>query len=173
MKYGITVAVILSLIVDVLWTFKEYCCIEQNWFCACGYVKIFTWKKRIWLGQTSYIAIPGQRCFELISSHQQGIYTHSLSSAPPVYIQWVHQNASGSVVSELMIHHVITYVVPAMPRVINLARPYMYMSSLSTKDWMYSHSLEIHVHVHVYSRSPYKPIFARNWEQRTLMWLQQ
>ena len=32
-------------------------------------------KKHIWWGQTSYIAIPGQRCFELISSHQQGIRT--------------------------------------------------------------------------------------------------
>ena len=36
--------------------------------------------------------------------------THSLSSAPLVYIRRVHQNASGSVVSELMrlIHHIIT-----------------------------------------------------------------
>ena len=31
-------------------------------------------KKHIWWGQTSYIAIPGQRCFELISSHQQYKY---------------------------------------------------------------------------------------------------
>ena len=47
--------------------------------------------------------------------------THSLSSTPPVY---THQNTSGSAVSELMrfIHH-ITYIVPAMPRAINWARP--------------------------------------------------
>ena len=32
-------------------------------------------KKHIWWGQTSYIAIPRQCCFKLISSHQQGIRT--------------------------------------------------------------------------------------------------
>ena len=44
---------------------------------------------------------------ELISSHQQGIRTACL--ALPVYIQWAHQNTSGSAVSELMrfIHHIM------------------------------------------------------------------
>ena len=50
---------------------------------------------------------------------------HSLSSAPPVYICKAHQNTECSAVSELMrfIHHIITYVVPAMSRAINWARP--------------------------------------------------
>ena len=50
---------------------------------------------------------------------------HSLSSTPPVYIRKTHQNTSGSAVSELMrfIHHIITYVVPAVPRAMNWARP--------------------------------------------------
>ena len=49
----------------------------------------------------------------------------NLSSAPPVYIRRAHQNTSGSVVSELMrfIYHIITYVVPVMPKAINWARP--------------------------------------------------
>ena len=67
----------------------------------------------------------GQRCFELISSHQQGILS-SLSSTPPVYyICRVHRNTSGSGGSELMrfIHHIITYIVPATPRVINVVTP--------------------------------------------------
>ena len=53
------------------------------------------------------------------------ISSNSLSSTPPVYIRKVHQNTSGSAVSELMrfIHHIITYVVPATPRAINWARP--------------------------------------------------
>ena len=64
------------------------------------------------------LAIPGQGCFKLISSHKQGIYT-SLSSTPPVYIQKVHQNCTnGSAVSELMrfIHHITTHVVLRWPR---------------------------------------------------------
>ena len=81
-------------------------------------------KNHIWWGQTSYIAIPGQRCFELISSRQQGICTACLAHHRFIYIRRVHQNTSGSVVSELMrfIHHIITYVVPVTPRVINWAR---------------------------------------------------
>ena len=43
------------------------------------------------------LAIPGQHCFQLISSHQQGI-RNSLSSTPPVYIYKAHQNTSGSAV---------------------------------------------------------------------------
>ena len=47
-----------------------------------------------------------------------------LSSTPPVYIRKAHQNTSGSAVSELMrfIHHIISYVVPAVPRAIKWAR---------------------------------------------------
>ena len=89
----------------------------------------------------------GWCCFELISSHQQGIH-NSLSSTPPVYIHKAHQNTSGSAVAELMrfIHHIITYIVPAMPRAINWARsltqkpPVMYM-------YMYTyHGRLRHVH---------------------------
>ena len=52
-------------------------------------------------------------------------YMHQLSSTPPVYIHKAHQDTSGSAVSELMrfIHHIITYVVPAVPRAINWSRP--------------------------------------------------
>ena len=39
------------------------------------YAHCFHEKKHIWWGQTSYIEIPGQRCFGLISSHQQGMRT--------------------------------------------------------------------------------------------------
>ena len=36
---------------------------------------ITTWKKTYLVGPDNDIAIPGQRCFELISSHQQGVRT--------------------------------------------------------------------------------------------------
>ena len=58
---------------------------------------------------------------------------HNLSSTPPVYIRKVHQNTSGSAVSELMryIHHIITYmymyVVRAVPRAINCACMTLYI----------------------------------------------
>ena len=46
-------------------------------------------------------AIPGRRCFELISSHQQGILITCLAHHP-VYSHKVNQNACGSEASELM-----------------------------------------------------------------------
>ena len=87
-------------------------------------LNIHTHEKNISGGaRQAILAIPGQRCFKLISSHQQGI-RNSLSSTAPVYIRKAHQNTSSSAVSELMrfIHHIITYVVPATPRAINWAR---------------------------------------------------
>ena len=43
-------------------------------------------EKTYLVGPDKLLAIPGQRCFELISSHQQGIRNNlQLSSTPPVY----------------------------------------------------------------------------------------
>ena len=82
---------------------------------------------------------PGTALFQTYQLSSAG-NTSNLFSTPLVYIRKVHQNTSGSAVSELMrfIHHIITYmyVVPAVPRAINWARPliqkppvtmYMYM----------------------------------------------
>ena len=86
---------------------------------------------------------------------------HSLSSAPPVYIRKVHQNTSGSAVSELMrfILHIITYVVPATPRVINWAGPLNHIHCLLVFNmvhclpyWAYQlrKKVEVMVPIHMY-----------------------
>ena len=75
------------------------CCIG---LCCVEMLSIFVHeKKHIWWGQTSYIAIPGQRCFEHISSHQQGIRTGCQARHLFIYTEG-SQNTSGSAVSELM-----------------------------------------------------------------------
>ena len=56
-------------------------------------------KETISGGARQAIAIPGQRCFELISSHQQGIRTACLVHHR-LYTR-AHQNTIGSVVSEI------------------------------------------------------------------------
>ena len=55
------------------------------------------YEKKTWARQA--ISDP---CLELISSHQQGILTDCIVHHGLVYIRKVHQNTSGSAVSELM-----------------------------------------------------------------------
>ena len=72
--------------------------------CTCIYMS----ENHIWCCQTSYISDPWTAIFRANQLSSAG-NTHSLSSAPPVYIRRVHQN-----ISELMsIHHIITYICSA------------------------------------------------------------
>ena len=61
-------------------------------------------KKHIWWGQTSYIAIPGQHCFELISSHQQGIRTACLAHHRFIYTGCTRTHVTCSSVILIPIH---------------------------------------------------------------------
>ena len=76
---------------------------EQALLCVHVYMSMLytiTCRKRYLVGPEKQQSL--DRCFELVSSHQQGICIYSLSGTPSLYMPKMHQNACVSMALELL-----------------------------------------------------------------------